>query len=134
MMVPTFSFLISHQQTQSSTPPRILLPVHHNPSVFAPTTTFLRLVTVNYLQIAKMGDIVVINHSTVEIKVRVTAAGSGDDKGYGSENWYSLEANGGTDTWSYREQPQIVFYVKSDSPGSVVSSVFGVPGQTVDLY
>lgn len=80
-----------------------------------------------------MSTITVINHSTVELKVRVTAAGSDSGAG-GSENWFSLKANGGTDSWGSRKQPQIVYYVKSENAGSVVYSVYGVPGQTVHIY
>ena len=78
-------------------------------------------------------EIKVINNSKVEIQVSVTARGGDQDKG-GSEQWYTLAANGGTDTWKSRKEKQVVRFVKSVNAGASVEVVLGVPGETVQIY
>lgn len=80
-----------------------------------------------------MGGITIVNNSKVEINVSVTASGGDRDRG-GSEKWYPLAANGGKDTWNYRDEKQIVRYVKSVNAGAPVGVVLGIPGETVQLY
>lgn len=83
-------------------------------------------------QIVKMGAITVKNNTGVLIYVSVTATGSDFSQG-GNEDWFTVQPNGGSEVWNYRTQRQVVRFIKSDSPGSSVESVLGVPGKTVNI-
>ncbi|KAF7890679.1 hypothetical protein EAF00_008994 [Botryotinia globosa] len=74
--------------------------------------------------------ITVINNSTSDISVSVTYHGNDFQKG-GSELWTSLKANGGSDTWNYREDNQIVRVARSQNAGTGIESYLAVPGKTV---
>lgn len=80
----------------------------------------------------KMG-ITVINNSSENIFVSVTATGNDSGKG-GSERWYTLEANGGSDAWGSRNEWQIVRFTRSSTPGALVETVLGVPGSTTNIF
>ncbi|PQE26054.1 hypothetical protein CJF30_00000781 [Rutstroemia sp. NJR-2017a BBW] len=71
--------------------------------------------------------------ASVDIHVSVTTDGGDFQKG-GGTGWYLLKANGEKDTWGSRATNQIVRFVRSKNPGATVESVFGVPGQTVNIY
>lgn len=77
--------------------------------------------------------ITVINNSSEKISVSVTATGNDFNQG-GSETWYTLEANGGSDTWNYRNEWQIVRFTRSSTPGALVETVLGVPGSTTNIF
>jgi hypothetical protein len=80
-----------------------------------------------------MSGITVVNNSTADIYVSVTYDGKDFQKG-GSEDWYTLKANGGKDTWNYRGQNQVARVVRSQTAGTTVESFLAVPGQTVNIY
>ncbi|KAK9438705.1 uncharacterized protein VB005_06852 [Metarhizium brunneum] len=77
-----------------------------------------------------MSGITVVNNTAKEIYVCVTAMRS--DSGQGSEAWYVLNGHGGKDTWA-RTQMQIVNFVRSKTPGILVETVLGVPGETTRI-
>ena len=79
-----------------------------------------------------MSDITIVNNSTENIYVSVTATGGDSGQG-GSEKWYTLEANGGKDTWNYRSENQVIRFTRSATPGVLVETVLGVPGSTVNI-
>ncbi len=81
-------------------------------------------------QIDKMGVITVVNNTSADIHVSVTATGGDFGKG-GSEAWYTLEANGGRDTWGQRDEMQVVRFARSLDPGAVVESILGIPDSAV---
>ncbi|KAI0805842.1 hypothetical protein GGR55DRAFT_680643 [Xylaria sp. FL0064] len=81
----------------------------------------------------KMGGIVIVNNTAVDIKVRVTAIGSDFAQG-GSEDWFAVKANGGKDTWGSRAQPQVVFFARTYSSGAIVETILAIPGKTVNIY
>ncbi|KAH8812222.1 hypothetical protein F5884DRAFT_305517 [Xylogone sp. PMI_703] len=83
-------------------------------------------------QIDRMGNITVINNTSVDIYVSVTATGGDFGKG-GLENWFTLKANGGMDTWG-RDENQVIRFTKSLTPGAIVETVLGVPDKTVYIY
>jgi hypothetical protein len=83
--------------------------------------------------IVKMSTITVQNNTSVTIWVSITATGADTGNG-GDENWFTVQPNGGSETWGERSTPQIVRYVKSYNAGAVVESVLGVPGDTVSIY
>ncbi|TGO11683.1 hypothetical protein BTUL_0104g00280 [Botrytis tulipae] len=80
----------------------------------------------------KMGaaTITVINNSTADVSVSVTYDGNDFQKG-GSEAWTALKANGGTDTWNYRADNQIVRVARSQNAGTGIESYLAVPGKTI---
>ncbi|OTA67804.1 hypothetical protein K449DRAFT_388597 [Hypoxylon sp. EC38] len=80
-----------------------------------------------------MSGITVVNNTSEDIHVSITATGSDFNQG-GSENWYTLRANGGSDTWNYRTHNQVIRFVRSLTPGVLVETVLGVPGKTVNIY
>ncbi|KAI1173612.1 hypothetical protein F4777DRAFT_556971 [Nemania sp. FL0916] len=80
-----------------------------------------------------MAGIKVVNNSTADIYVSVTATGNDSGKG-GSETWYTVKANGGSDTWNYRNENQVVRFTRTQTPGTTVESVLGVPGSTTNIY
>lgn len=80
-----------------------------------------------------MGTITVINNSSTDIFVSVTATGSDFAQG-GSEDWIKLTADGGTDTWGDRNEKQVVRFARGETPGVLVEAVLGVPGATVNIY
>ncbi|KAM0129664.1 hypothetical protein ACHAPC_006653 [Botrytis cinerea] len=77
--------------------------------------------------------ITVTNNSTTDVSVSVTYDGNDFQKG-GSEQWYTLKANGGSDTWNYRAGNQIARVARSQKGGAPVESYLAVPGQTVNIY
>jgi len=77
-----------------------------------------------------MGDITIINNTSVDIYVSVTATGGDAGRG-GSEKWFTLKADGGSDTWGSREEKQVIRFTRSQTPGAPVESILGVPGRTV---
>ena len=81
-------------------------------------------------QIDKMSNIEIINFSSGDIHVTVTTSGSDSGKG-GSENWYPLKANGGRDSWGYRNSPQLIRIVRSLTAGAPVETYLAIPGNTV---
>lgn len=83
-------------------------------------------------QIDKMG-ITIVNNNSQDIYVSVTATGSDSGKG-GSETWYTLKANGGSDTWNYRSEKQVIRFVRSLTPGTTVETILGVPDKTANIY
>ncbi|CCD50639.1 ekdA [Botrytis cinerea T4] len=91
----------------------------------------------NLLQFAlpdKMATgITVTNKSTTDIFVSVTYDGTDFQKG-GSEQWFTLKANGGSDTWNYRAGNQIARVARSQTSGTPVESYLAVPGQTINIY
>ncbi|MCJ1466177.1 hypothetical protein MMC07_004796 [Pseudocyphellaria aurata] len=80
-----------------------------------------------------MGEITVVNSSSEDIYVSVTASGGDLDKG-GSEGWYPLKAHGGSDSWGHRVEKQVIRFTRSQTPGVLVETVLGVPGTTVDIH
>ncbi|KAF5870672.1 putative ekda protein [Botrytis fragariae] len=83
----------------------------------------------------KMGanTITITNNSTADVYVSVTYDGNDFQKG-GSEVWYPLTANGGTDTWNYRAENQIARVARSKTAGTVIESFLAVPGKTIYIY
>ncbi|TEY42027.1 hypothetical protein BOTCAL_0400g00030 [Botryotinia calthae] len=83
----------------------------------------------------KMGasTITVTNNSTTDVSVSVTYDGNDFQKG-GSEQWYTLKANGGSDTWNYRAGNQIARVARSQNGATRVESYLAVPGQTINIY
>ncbi|ATZ57474.1 BcekdA [Botrytis cinerea B05.10] len=77
--------------------------------------------------------ITVTNKSTTDISVSVTYDGTDFQKG-GSEQWFTLKANGGSDTWNYRAGNQIARVARSQTSGTPVESYLAVPGQTINIY
>ena len=80
-----------------------------------------------------MGGITIVNNTADDIYVSVTQTGKDFGKG-GSEDWYTLKADGGTDTWGSRNEWQAIRYTKSQDPGAKVETILGVPGKTVIIY
>ncbi|KAI9650114.1 hypothetical protein NHQ30_000127 [Ciborinia camelliae] len=80
----------------------------------------------------KMGGITVVNNSTADIYVSVTYDGNDFQKG-GSESWYTVKANGGKDSWGYRDSNQIVRVARSQTPGTAVESYLAVPDKTLSI-
>ncbi|PQE32010.1 hypothetical protein CJF32_00001597 [Rutstroemia sp. NJR-2017a WRK4] len=80
-----------------------------------------------------MSGYTIVNNSTADIYVSVTYDGKDHQKG-GSEDWYILKANGGTDTWKYRTQHQVARVVRSQTAGTTVESFLAVPGKTWLLF
>ncbi|EDO00825.1 hypothetical protein SS1G_03299 [Sclerotinia sclerotiorum 1980 UF-70] len=78
----------------------------------------------------KMGVITVVNNSASDIYVSVTYDGDDFQKG-GSELWTLLKANGGKDTWGYRNNNQIARVVRSQNAGAPVESYLAVQDKTV---
>jgi hypothetical protein len=78
-----------------------------------------------------MGGITIVNNSAHDIHVSVAQTGGDFGKG-GSEDWYSLRANGGTDTWG-RKEWQVIRFTRSQSAGAVVETILGVPGKVVNI-
>ncbi|KAF7853813.1 uncharacterized protein EAF02_011803 [Botrytis sinoallii] len=74
--------------------------------------------------------ITVTNNSTSDVSVSVTYHGNDFQKG-GSELWYNLKANGGSDTWNYRSDNQIVRVARSQNAGTGIESFLAVPGKTI---
>jgi len=77
-------------------------------------------------------SIKVVNNTPKDITVSITTTGSDSGKG-GSESWYTISSNGGSDTWNYRTQHQIVRFARGTDAGFPVESVLGVPGATVTI-
>ncbi|KAI1456573.1 hypothetical protein F4805DRAFT_458573 [Annulohypoxylon moriforme] len=77
--------------------------------------------------------ITIINNTSEDINVSVTATGSDFGKG-GSEDWFVLRANGGKDTWGSRNQKQVIRFTRSLTPGVLVETILGVPNNTVNIY
>ena len=82
-------------------------------------------------QIDKMG-IKIVNNSSADIHVTVAKAG-GDNGGDGSTSWFTLYAHGGSDQWN-RDEMQVISFTKSQAPGTLVETVLGVPGTTVNIH
>ncbi|KAF7856302.1 hypothetical protein EAF04_009830 [Stromatinia cepivora] len=80
-----------------------------------------------------MGVITVVNNSTADIYVSVTYDGEDFQKG-GSEQWYTLGANGGKNTWGYRSYNQIVRVARSQTAGTPIESYLAVQDKTVYIY
>ncbi|BCR94928.1 uncharacterized protein AKAW2_11974A [Aspergillus luchuensis] len=80
-----------------------------------------------------MGVIEVINNSSTDIYVSVQASAEDASNG-ASDGWYTLKAHGGSDTWNNRAHWRVVFFTRSLTPGALVETVFGVPGETVNIY
>ncbi|KAH7874428.1 hypothetical protein F5879DRAFT_954845 [Lentinula edodes] len=80
-----------------------------------------------------MSTLRVTNNTAQDIYVSVTATGGDFDKG-GNENWFTLKANGGSDTWGSRTQWQVIRFTRSQTPGALVETILGVPGSTVNIY
>ncbi len=80
-----------------------------------------------------MGGISIVNNTSRDIYVSVTQTGGDFGRG-GSEDWYTLEANGGTDTWGSRNEWQVIRFTRSQIPGAPVETILGVPGKTVNIY
>ncbi|KAB8300307.1 hypothetical protein EYC80_000501 [Monilinia laxa] len=78
----------------------------------------------------KMSTITIVNNSTADVSVSVTYDGNDFQKG-GSESWYTLKANGGSDTWNYRASNQVARVVRSKTAGTPVEAFLAVPGKTV---
>lgn len=74
-----------------------------------------------------MAGITIVNNSKHEVVVKVA---KDDDKG--SLGWYTLGANGGKDTWS-RDHNQVIYFVRSVSPGALVETILGVVGATATI-
>jgi len=77
-----------------------------------------------------MFGITIVNNIYEDIYVSVTQTGGDFGRG-GSEDWYTLTANGGTDTWGSRNELQVIRYTRSQKPGAEVKTILGVPGKTV---
>jgi hypothetical protein len=52
----------------------------------------------------------------------------------GSEDWFTIKANGESDTWGSRNKMQVIRFTRSLTPGVLVETVLGVPGNTVNIY
>ncbi|KAJ7587716.1 hypothetical protein C8J56DRAFT_827730 [Mycena floridula] len=76
--------------------------------------------------------ITVKNNTSVDISVSVTATGPDFAKG-GHEDWYTLKANGGSDSWGSRTANQMIRFTRSTNPGAAVEAVLGVPGKTTTI-
>ncbi|KAJ7599833.1 hypothetical protein C8J56DRAFT_908953 [Mycena floridula] len=76
-----------------------------------------------------MGTITVVNNTSAEIYVSVTATGDDFGKG-GGEGWYTVAAKQ-SDIWGSRNHWQVVRFTRSQTPGAVVESVLGIPGKSV---
>lgn len=75
-----------------------------------------------------MAGITVVNNSKHEVVVKVAK----DDGDKGSLGWYPLAANGGKDTWG-RDLNQVIYFVRSVSPGALVETILGVVGGTATI-
>jgi len=80
-----------------------------------------------------MSGITITNNTSVEILVSVSARSVDTGKG-GSEAWFPLAADGGTDTWNYRSSLQVIQFIRSQTPGTLVETILGVPGKTTNIY
>ncbi|KAJ3875174.1 hypothetical protein F5051DRAFT_414857 [Lentinula edodes] len=80
-----------------------------------------------------MSTLKVINNTTEDIHVSITATGGDFNKG-GYEDWSILKANGGSSTWGSRTQWQVIRFTRSQTPGALVETILGVPGSTVNIY
>ncbi|KIL71065.1 hypothetical protein M378DRAFT_156013 [Amanita muscaria Koide BX008] len=80
-----------------------------------------------------MGGISIVNNTSHDIYVSVTQTG-GDFGGAGSEKWFTLKADGGTDTWGSRNDWQVIRFTRSQKPGVLVETILGIPGKTVNIY
>ncbi|PQE27659.1 hypothetical protein CJF30_00008003 [Rutstroemia sp. NJR-2017a BBW] len=80
-----------------------------------------------------MGEIKVVNNSFGDIYVSVTATGGDFGKG-GSENWYTIVPNGGSETFGNRNEKQVVRIARSERPGGNVETLLGVPGETTYIF
>ncbi|KAF5129771.1 hypothetical protein E5D57_006102 [Metarhizium anisopliae] len=74
-----------------------------------------------------MSGITVTNNTAMEIYVSITATGGDAGKG-GSEEWYTLHRDGGTTTWNYRKEWQVMRLTRSKSAGAPVETVLAIPG------
>ncbi|KAF2834885.1 hypothetical protein M501DRAFT_943191, partial [Patellaria atrata CBS 101060] len=52
----------------------------------------------------------------------------------GDENWHTIKADGGSDTFDNRKEKQAVRFTRSETPGVLVETILGVPGKTVEIY
>lgn len=75
-----------------------------------------------------MGTITVANNSAKDIQVKVSRGG-GDG---GFDTWFTLQANGGRDTWN-RNGNQVISFVRSLEPGTLVENILGVVGATTTI-
>ncbi|MCJ1465722.1 hypothetical protein MMC07_004341 [Pseudocyphellaria aurata] len=79
-----------------------------------------------------MGEITIINHSSADIYVSVTARGGDAGQG-GDEGWFPLNANGGSDIWASRTEKQVISFTRGQDPGISVETILGVPDTTVHI-
>lgn len=79
-----------------------------------------------------MSGITVTNYTAMEIYVSITATGGDAGKG-GSEQWYTLHRDGGSDTWSYRKEWQVMRLTRSKSVGALVETVLAIPGKNIEV-
>lgn len=77
--------------------------------------------------------ITVTNNTSTDIYVSVTTSGIDVGTG-GSDGWFTLKANGGTDTWNHRDSWQVIRFTRSKTPGVLVETILGVPGTTTNIY
>ncbi|KAJ3900706.1 hypothetical protein F5879DRAFT_766627, partial [Lentinula edodes] len=75
----------------------------------------------------------VTNNTSSNIYVSITASGQDWSNG-GNENWITLAANGGTNTWGYRSHWQTIRFTRSQTPGALIETILGVPGANVNIY
>ncbi|KAJ3934084.1 MAG: hypothetical protein NXY57DRAFT_995797 [Lentinula lateritia] len=80
-----------------------------------------------------MSAIRVTNNTAENIYVSVTATGGDFNKG-GSEDWVTLKANGEGANWGSRTQWQVIRFTRSQTPGTLVETILGVPGSNVNIY
>ncbi|KAF5377424.1 hypothetical protein D9757_009730 [Collybiopsis confluens] len=78
-------------------------------------------------------SITVTNHSNTKVWVSVTMLGSDRDQG-GSEGFFALNANGGSDTWNYRKNWQVAYITRADNAGAELETKVAIPGQTIHVY
>lgn len=79
-----------------------------------------------------MSSVTVANNTAMEIYVSITATGGDAGKG-GSEKWYTLHPDGGTDTWNHRKEWQVMRLARSKSAGALVETVLAIPGVHIDV-
>lgn len=75
-----------------------------------------------------MGLITIVNTLDKDIQVKVSRGGG--DGGY--DNWYTLQANGGRDSWT-RNGNQVISFIRSLEPGTLVENILGVVGATTTI-
>ena len=80
------------------------------------------------LQTDKMKRITVINNSSQEIYVGVSASGES-----GQEGFFTLAAKGGWDSWE-RNNWQVISFTRSQIPGMLVETVLGVPDKITNIF